>query len=116
MKKGYTFAFTVGAIKEVCERCPGHDIENIMTLFAEEDTVQRLDNMVWFICTLNKWGVFRETNSFDGALTENDIYKMDMGDVNDLFDVAMSAFNGDSQTETETEPEKKDEAAPESKS
>lgn len=114
MKK--KFAFTIGAIKEVCERCPNHDIENIADLFAEEDTVKRLENMIWFICTLNKWGVFKETNSFEGALTENDILKMEMSDINDLFDYAMSAFRGDSQSETETEPVKKDEAVSESKS
>lgn len=116
MKKGCTFAFTVGAIREVCERCPNHDIDKILDLFTEEDTIKRLDNMVWFICTLNKWGVFKETGSFDGALTENEILAMEMGDINEMFESAMASFKGDSTPEDETEPAKKAEAAPKSKS
>lgn len=115
MDKKYTFAFTIGAVRDVCERCPDHNIERITELFDESDFVAMLDNMAWFISTLNKWSVLKETGSKDGALSIDDILLMDMDEVNDLFSQAMSAFNKDKSGETEIQPAKKAEAVPKSK-
>ena len=76
MKK--KFAFTIGTIKEVCERCPNHDLDRLGELFSGTDYPATIDNMAWFICTLNKWAIFKETRSFDGAMTEDDVMAMDM--------------------------------------
>ncbi len=111
----YKFAFTIGAIKDVCERCPEHDIARIDELFSEDDYFTTLNNMIWFITTLNKWAVFKETRSFEGALTENDIMAMEMAEINELFGDAMATFKSDQKSETEIEPTKKAEAVPESK-
>lgn len=109
------FAFTIGAIKEVCERCPDHDINRLMELFNETDFIKQLENMTWFICTLNKWAVYKDTGSFEGALTEEDLLKMEMPDINAMFDEAMVSFAGDSKSETEVEPVKKQKAVPSDK-
>ena len=106
------FAFTIGAIREVCERCPDHDIDKLMDLFNEEDLIKRLDNMIWFICTLNKWAIYRDTGTFEGALTEDELLAMEMSDINEMFDDAMLSYAGDRQPETEIEPTKKTKAAP----
>lgn len=115
-RNDYKFAFTIGAMQEVCERCKDHDISNVYDLFAESDPVIRVDNMIWIICILNKWAIFVETDSFDGALTKNDLLKMDISDLNDMFDAAMSSMRKDQTPETEVEPTKKQEAASKSKS
>lgn len=99
MKK--KFAFTIGTIKEVCERCPNHDLDRLGELFSGTDYPATIDNMAWFICTLNKWAIFKETRSFDGAMTEDDVMAMDMPEVMALFDEAMAAFNKDKKPETE---------------
>lgn len=112
----YKFAFTIGAIKDVCERCPDHDIARVDELFSDDDYFTTLNNMIWFITTLNRWAVFKETRSFDGALSENDIMAMDMAEIQELFADAMSTFKNDSAPETEVEPTKKAEAVPETKS
>lgn len=101
MDKKYSFAFTIGAVKEICERCPDHDIERIQELFDENNYITMLDNMAWFICVLSKWSTFRETRSYDGALTEDDIMVMDMEEIKDLFNQAMAAFRNDKEPETE---------------
>ena len=101
------FIFTIGAIKEVCERCPDHDIERIQELFNENDLVTLLDNMAWFISVLDRWTVKKETGSEEGALTSDDILLMDMKEVNALFADAMTTFKKDSKGETEIEPTKK---------
>lgn len=108
----YKFAFTIGAIKDVCERCPNHDIARIDELFSDDDYFTTLDNMIWFIVTLNKWAVFKETRSFEGALTDNDVMAMEMDEINELFSDAMATFNGDQKSDTEIEPTKKAEAVP----
>ena len=107
----YKFAFTIGAIKDVCERCPDHDIAKIETLFRDDDYYTTLNNMIWFITTLNKWAVYKETRSFDGALSEEDILVMDMDEIKALFDDAMKAFRQDKEPQTEIEA-KKAEAVP----
>lgn len=109
------FVFTIGAIKEACERCPDHDIERIEELFDENDMVSLLDNMAWFISLLNRWAVIKETGSADGALTEKQIMLMEMPEVKALFAEAMAAFKRDQQSETEITPAKKTEAASKSK-
>lgn len=109
------FAFTIGTIKDVCERCPNHDLDRLGELFSGNDYTTLLDNMAWFISTLNRWAVFKETRSFDGALTVDDVMVMDMPEVMSLFDEAMAAFNKDKKTETEIIPSKKDEAAQQNK-
>lgn len=111
----YKFAFTIGAIKDVCERCPDHDIARIDELFSD-DYYTTLNNMIWFITTLNRWAVFKETRSFDGALSEEDIMVMDMDEIKELFADAMKTFRNDSTPETEVEPTKKAEAVPKTKS
>ena len=108
----HKFALTIGAMKDICERCPDHDINQVEKLFSYDDYSTTLDNMVWFILTLNKWGVFRETKSFDGCLAEEEILAMDMNEINVLFAEAMSAFRNDGTPETEIEPTKKAEAVP----
>ena len=108
MKK--KFAFTIGTIKDVCERCPDHNLDRLGELFAGSDYPQTIDNMAWFICTLNRWAVFKETRSFDGALTEEDILVMDMPEVMELFDEAMAAFNEDKAPQTQIVPKKADAA------
>ena len=110
MKK--KFALTIGAMKDICERCPDHDINQVEKLFSYDDYYTTLDNMVWFILTLNKWAVYRETKSFEGSLTEGDVLSMDMAEINVLFTEAMSAFKSDGTPETEIEPTKKAEAVP----
>ena len=115
MEKKYTFAFTIGAVRDVCERCPDHNIERIGELFSDSDFVEMLDNMAWFISTLNKWSVLKETGSKEGALNIDDILLMDMAEVNDLFGQAMAAFNKDKSGETEIQPSKKTGAVPGSK-
>lgn len=110
------FVFTVGAMGEIAERCPNHDFERVYDLFAEEDAVKRLDNMIYVICVLNKWAIYKDTDTFDGAMTKNDILKLDITELNDLFDEAMTAMTEDRQPKTETEPTKKTKAASKSKS
>lgn len=107
----YKFAFTIGTIKEVCERCPNHDLDRLGELFATNDYMKSIDNMAWFICTLNRWAVFKETRSFDGALQIDDVMAMEMPEVMALFDEAMATFNKDKKSETEIVPSKKAEAA-----
>lgn len=113
MKKKFTF--TIGAIKEVCERCPDHDIARIQELFNENDLVTMLDNMAWFISVLDRWTVKKETGTEEGALTIDDILLMDMEEINALFADAMAAFNKDSKSESEIEPVKKTKAVSKSK-
>lgn len=113
MKK--KFAFTIGTIKEVCERCPDHDLDRLGELFSGNDYPKTIDNMAWFISTLNRWAVFKETRSFDGAMTVDDVMVMDMPEVMALFDEAMAAFNKDKQPETEI-VQKKEKAAQNGKS
>lgn len=115
MKKSYQFAFTIGAVRDVCERCPDHNIEKIGELFDEKDFVTMLDNMAWFISVLNQWSVQKETGSREGALTVEDVLLMDMEEVNALFAQAMAAFNKDQKGETEITNTKKAEAVSESK-
>ena len=109
------FTFTIGAVKEICERCPDHDIARIGELFDENDFVAMLDNMAWFISTLNRWSTKKATGSEEGALTEDDILLMDMEEVNKLFAQAMIAFNRDQKSETEIKPAKKTKAVSKSK-
>lgn len=113
MKKEYTFTFTIGAVRDICERCPDHDIERIGELFDEHDFVAMLDNMAWFISVLNQWSVFKETGSRDGALKVEDVLLMDMDEVNALFAQAMAAFNRDQKADTEITETKKAEAVSE---
>lgn len=101
MDRKYNFAFTIGAVKEICERCPDRDIERIQELFNEDNYIDMLDNMTWFICVLSKWSVFKETRSYEGALTEDDVMVMDMDEIRELFDQAMGAFRKDKDPETE---------------
>lgn len=111
----YKFAFTIGAVRDICERCPDHDIERIGELFDEHDFVSMLDNMAWFISVLNTWSVYKETGSRDGALQIDDILLMDMDEVNALFAQAMAAFNKDQTSETEITGAKKTKAVSKSK-
>lgn len=106
------FAMTLGALKELCERCPDNDIDKISTLFEGKNIVETMDNMVWFVLILNKWGTYKETRSFDGALTENDVYVLDIDEIQGLFDQAMSAFRKDKAPSMEVVPTGKKEAAP----
>lgn len=115
MGEKYTFAYTIGAIKEVCARCPDHDPERIGELFNENKYVELLDNMAWFISTLSKWSERRTHGSDEGALTEDDIMLMDMDEINDLFAQAMAAFKRDQKSETEIKPAKKTKAVSKSK-
>ncbi len=110
------FAMTIGALKELAERCPEHDIEKIDVLFSSDDIVKTLDNMAWFISVLNRWYIYRNTKTFDGALEEADILAMDVDEVKALFGAAMRMFRNDSTPETQVEPVKKPEAAPETES
>lgn len=114
MKK-YKFAFTIGAIRDVCSRCPEHDIDRIEELFSDSDYIATLNNMVWFVVTLNKWAVYKDTRSFEGALTEDDVMAMEMDEINELFAAAISAFRNDQKTDTEIEPTKKAKAVPKKK-
>ena len=106
------FAMTLGAMKELIQRCPGGDIDKLDNLFDDDDIVKTLDNMAWFVCVLNRWYTFRETGTFDGAITEKQIFALNMDEVKDLFAVAMRQFRKDSSPETEVESTKKTEAAP----
>ena len=110
------FALTNGAIKELCERCPGHDIDKISQLFDTDDMIERLDNMSWFICILSKWGTKRATGSFDGALTAEDIDNLNMDELTELFQNAMGISKIDAApTVSVKATEKKAKAAPKSK-
>lgn len=110
------FAFTIGAIRDVCERCPDNDIERVRELFDDnQNMVSMIDNMVWFITVLNKWYVYKETGSFDGAVKESELLGMEMSEIRDMFDSAMLAMKQDKEPDTEIEPAKKDMAAPSSK-
>lgn len=106
------FALTNGAVKELCERCPNHDIEKVAELFETEDMVERLDNMEWFICILSKWGTKKATGSFDGALTMEKADLMDINEIGELFAEAMKTFSTDAKPSSEVKPAKKTKAAP----
>lgn len=108
----YYFALTTGAVKELCERCPNHDIEQVSVLFDTEDLIERLDHMSWFICILSKWGTKKMTGSFEGALTMNDIDTMDINEIGDLFAEAMKIFGKDSKPSGDVESVKKATATP----
>lgn len=100
------FAMTLGALKELLTRCPDGDISNIMSLFTG-NTAELFDNMAWFIVVLNRWYQYRETRSFDGAVTEDDILALNINELNALFDKAMAAFKTGNTPETEVTPTKK---------
>lgn len=109
------FALTNGALKDLATKCPSHDIDKVGQLFDTTDTVERLNNMAWFICVLNKWGEKRANGTFEGALTMDDIDAMEFDEIEVLFTQAMRVFKGDATPKTEVEPtSKKEEAAPRS--
>lgn len=109
------FIFTIGAIKDVCERCPDRDITRVEELFSDNDYVTTLDNMAWFISTLDYWGTKKTTGSAEGALTVDDIMLMDMKEIKELFSEAMTAFKNDQKSETEIAPAKKTKATSKTK-
>lgn len=106
------FAFTIGAVKDLSDRCPAHDIDRLTELFENDNVGTTLENMAWFVHVLNKWYTYKTTRSFDGCLTEDDVLAMDVKEVRSLFDEAMISFRRDAKPTTEVEPTKKDGAAP----
>lgn len=108
------FALTNGAVKELCERCPNHDIEKVAELFETTDMIERLNNMEWFICILSKWGTKKATGSFDGALTMDDVDLMDITEIGELFNEAMKVFGNDAKPSSDVKSAKKTKAAPKS--
>lgn len=113
MKRNFTF--TIGAVRDICERCPDHDIARIEELFTEDNYVKTLDNMAWFICVLDRWGQKKATGSDEDALTVDDIMLMNMSEINELFADAMSAFRNDQKSESEIAPTKKAKATSKTK-
>lgn len=100
------FAMTLGALKEICKRAPGGDIDRMNELFDSDNVVDALDNMAWFICVLNKWHTYKETRSFEGSLVEDDIYALNIDEIKELFSVALATFKQDTVPETEVEGKK----------
>lgn len=101
------FAVTLGALKELLERCPNGDITQIEKLFTGQDMTTMLENMAWFVRVLNKWYLYRETRSFEGAITEDDVFSLEIDEIQQMFTTAMKAFHRDRTPETEVEPTKK---------
>ena len=106
------FAMTLGALKELSEKCPDKDIEKINTLFEGRNIVDTMDNMVWFVLVLNKWGTYKASRSFEGALTEDDVYSLEIDEIQGLFDPAMSAFRKDKTPSMEVVSNGKKDIAP----
>lgn len=105
------FAMTLGAIKDLCQKAPGSDIDRVTELFDMDDMLGTLDNMAWFIMILNKWYVYKQTRSFEGMLTEDDVYAFEIDEIRALFADALATFKKDITPETEVEG-KKEKAAP----
>jgi hypothetical protein len=99
--KNVGFTVTIGALKELIERCPDRDIEKITELFKGDDMIASLDHMAWFIAVLSRWHCYRETRTFDGAIDEADIYAMNTEEIQELFAEAMKTFRKDNTPTTE---------------
>lgn len=92
--KEVRFKATIRALKEIAKMCPDGDINNAEKLFTGA-TADVLDNSIRFVSLLS-----------GGTLTEDDLLDLDVQELAEVQNAAVSAFKGDQRGEIHVEPKK----------
>lgn len=101
------FKMTVGASIEIARLCPDGDISRVSEIFDQNHFAKTMENTAKFIVALHR-GARRAEDGRDAELylTEDDIYNMDVSEVQELQLAAVAAFRRDGKTEVEIKPAK----------
>ena len=91
------FKATIGAVIEIAEMCPGGDVNRVQEL-VKGMNAQSLKMSVKLISILS-----------NGSLTEDELLRMDVNELQELLDTAFDAFKHDQKPTVEVNI-KKDEA------
>ena len=108
------FLKTVGAVCDVEEHCPEHNLKNIAALMDAETTSERINGFIVIICALNKG--YEEAKHYEdesytpNPLTKEELMHVPYDDLKELFVEATKVFYSMDQTvEVEDDPKKKEE-------
>ena len=98
---------TVGASIEIARLCPDGDISRVSEIFDQNHFAKTMENTAKFIVALHR-GARRAEDGRDAELylTEDDIYNMEVSEIQELQLAAVAAFRRDGKTEVEIKPAK----------